>query len=181
MKIRVGPRSLLGLAFFAGALTPPVQAQSSQVGVYLGAFIGRWTIDPAQTRMGRNGPGQPNILRSASFTFLFRPAAQGIRMDVYAQFPQPAPTRSMAVVPDGRPHPCEGPASCLTAGGDPKDQTFVVKAIDQHLITRLLYVNGRLYDSSTMAVSADGRTLTLISWAPETPQYQNIQVFEKQP
>ncbi len=47
-------------------------------------------------------------------------------------------------------------------------------------VARLFWIKGKPYDYSTMCVSTDGKTLTLISWGPETPQYQNIQVFDKQ-
>jgi hypothetical protein len=30
-------------------------------------------------------------------------------------------------------------------------------------------------------VSQDGRTLVIVAWHAPTPEYQNIQVFDKQP
>ena len=101
-------------------------------------------------------------------------------MDVYTNYPQPAPSRTARVITDGRMLPCESKSSCLTAGGDPNEQTYAFQKIDSHTLTRLFYVKGNIYDYSTMCVSTDGKTLTLISWAPETPEYQNIQVFDKQ-
>jgi hypothetical protein len=49
------------------------------------------------------------------------------------------------------------------------------------MLMRLFYIKGKISEYSTYAVSTDGRTFTLISWSPETPEFQNIQVFEKQP
>ena len=147
----------------------------------LAPFVGRWQIDPAQTKMGRNGPTGQNILRSTTFTFVFSPASDGLRMDVYSAWPQAAPTRWMEVIADARDHVCPGPAPCLTNGGAPSEQTYRFVRLDDHTLARLLFVRGAMYDYSTMSVAGDGKSLTLISWDPRTPQYQNIQVFGKQP
>jgi hypothetical protein len=157
-------------------LPPVLHAQSAED---LKAFLGTWRINPEKTKMGRNGPSGQNILRSTSFTFVFVADGASVRMDVYTTYPQPAPTR-MARVVIGKILPCESKESCLTAGGDPKEQTYAWYKIDSHLLSRLFWIKGQVYDYSTMCVSADGKTLTLISWSPETPQYQNIQVFDKQ-
>lgn len=84
------------------------------------------------------------------------------------------------MITDGRVLPCLSRPSCLTAGGDATDQTYSFLQIDSNVLVRLFYVKNAPYDYSTMSVSSDGRTLVLISWDPNTPQYQNIQVFEKQ-
>ena len=159
-------------------MSVPASAQSASD---LSTFIGTWKINPAKTRMGRNGPDAPNILRSTTFTFIFAGDEKGVRMDVYAEFPLPAPTRTARVITDGTVLPCESKDSCLTAGGDPKEQTYAWYKIDSHMVARLFWIKGKVYDYSSMCVSTDGKTLTLISWSPDTPQYQNIQVFDKQP
>jgi len=145
----------------------------------LGPFIGTWKINPEKTKMGRNGPNGPNILRSNTFTFIFVPDGKNIRMDVYTTYPQPAPNRMARVIPD-KVLTCESKESCLTAGGDPKEQTYAWYMMDSHLLARIFWIKDEVYDYSTMCVSTDGKTMTLISWSPDTPQYQNIQVFEKQ-
>jgi hypothetical protein len=176
------PRQLRGAALALIAFTlammvaPALHAQSSED---LKPFLGTWRINPEKTRMGRNGPNSPNILRSTSFTFVFVADTANVRMDVYTTYPQPAPNRTARVV-TGKILPCESKESCLTAGGDPHEQTYAWYKIDSHLLSRLFWVKDKVYDYSTMCVSADGKTLTLISWSPETPQYQNIQVFDKQ-
>ena len=166
---------ILGLTFFIAA--PSAFAASASD---LSAFMGIWKINPGKTTMGRNGPTGQNTLRSATFTFAFVRDDKGPRMDVYSQYPQPAPTRSQRVVTDGTVLTCESKESCLTIGGDPKEQTYEWFPIDSHMLVHIFWVKGREYDHSTMSVSTDGKTMTLISWAPETPQYENIQVFEKQ-
>ena len=161
-----------------GLFTPMAGAQSP---ADLSPFMGTWKVNGAKTKMGRNGPDAPNILRSTNFTFKFVPDGKGVRMDVYADYPQPAPTRMARVVTGGVVLPCESKDSCLTAGGDPKEQTYAWYKIDDHMLARMFWIKGKPYDYSSMCVSTDGKTLTLISWAPETPQYQNIQIFDKQP
>jgi hypothetical protein len=176
-------RRMLGaaLALFAAVLlciaVPVVRAQT---GEEISPFIGTWKVNPEKTKMGRNGPNAPNILRSKSFTFIFVPDGKNVRMDVYTEYPQAAPNRMARVITD-KVLPCESKDSCLTAGGNPKEQTYAWYKIDSHLLSRLFWIKDKVYDYSTMCVSIDGKTLTLISWSPDTPQYQNIQVFDKQP
>ena len=102
-------------------------------------------------------------LRSNSFTFAFKPDGPNLHMDVYAEYPQSAPTRSMELIADGRERVCAGPAPCLTDGGSPADQSFTWFEIDERTLARILYVKRAPYDYSTLSVSTDGRTLTLIS------------------
>jgi metallo-beta-lactamase class B len=157
------------------------QAASAQSGSRLDAFVGRWQMNAAKTKMGRMGPTGKNLVRSPTFTWIFTPEGPGLRMDVYAEYPLPAATRTMTMIADGKPRPCEGPAPCLTTGGDPKDQSYTYYPIESRMVARLFYDKGQVVEYSTYAVSPDGKTFTSISWSPETPEYQNIQVFDKQP
>jgi hypothetical protein len=164
-------------AFVSGLILSTAHSQASNE---LGAFVGRWQIDPDRTRMGRNGPNGKDILRSTTFSFVFSPEASGLRMEVFAEYPQVEPTRTIALVADGKPRVCASKSSCLTAGGSPSEQTYAWFKLDSHMMARLFWVKGNIFDYSTVCVSPDGKTLTLISWAPETPYYQNIQVFKRQ-
>ena len=146
----------------------------------LSAFIGRWQIDPSRTTMGRDGPSANNILRSNTFTFQFTQQGKEVEMEVYAQYPAPEPTRTQPVIADGKVRVCMSKNPCLTVGGDQKDQTFAWFGMDAHMLARLFWMKGRIYDYSSLTVSSDGKTLTLISWAPATPYWQNIQVFTRQ-
>ena len=146
----------------------------------LSGFVGRWQIDPERTKMGRTGPGGKDILRSNTFTFVFTPEAPGLKMEVYAEYPQPAATRTMNLIADGKTRVCPSKTPCMTAGGSPNEQTYAWYRMDSHMLARLFWVKGAMYDYSSLSVSSDNKTLTLISWAPETPYYQNIQVFNKQ-
>ncbi|MBC2666227.1 hypothetical protein H7F51_11930 [Novosphingobium flavum] len=174
--------ALASLAMAPLALALPARAaESAPQKADLSAFLGRWTIDPARTKMGRNGPNGDNILRATTFTFEFLQGRKAITMNVYAAWPQTAPTRTMPLIADGKAYPCPGPNPCLTAGGTVADQTYSWHQVDNHALARLFYVKGKLFDISTLSVAADGQTMTLISWDPATPEYQNIQVFGKQP
>jgi metallo-beta-lactamase class B len=157
---------------------PPTPAPSAND---LSAFVGRWQMNAAKTKMGRFGPNAKNISRGPTFTWTFTPDGPGLRMDVYYEYPQPAPTRTMTMVADGKQHPCEGQAPCLTTGGNPKEQFYAYYPIESRMVARLFYDKGKIVEYCTYAVSQDGKTFTSISWSPETPEYQNIQVFDKQP
>jgi hypothetical protein len=167
----------LGAALCLWLFTPLLAAQAP---VDLSALIGRWQLDPSRTHMGRLGPNAQNLVRSPTFTFIFEPDGQNLKVNVYAEYPQSAPTRTMALIPDGQMHRCQDKAACLTIGGDASEQSYVYHVIDAHFVIRMFYVKGQLTEYSTYAVSSDGKTFTLMSWSPETPYYQNIQVFEKQ-
>jgi hypothetical protein len=147
----------------------------------LSAFVGRWQLNPGLTKMGRMGPTGQNIVRSPTFSWVFTPEGQGLRMDVYSSYPQPVPTRSMTVIADQQQRPCLGDAPCLTSGGNPREQTYAYYYLDARMLARLFYIKGQMYEYSSYAVSTDGKRFTVISWSPETPEYQNIQVFDKQP
>lgn len=143
----------------------------------LNAFVGRWQIDQTRTHMGRG-----NIVkRSPTFTFVFTPADEGLNMDTYSEYPQAAPTRSAALVPDRKPRTCQTSTGCLTVGGNPAEQSYAYFQIDSHMLMRVFYVKSEVSEYTTYAVSADGKTFTMIAWGAEAPDRQNIQVFDKQP
>ena len=154
---------------------------SAQPGSDLGAFAGRWQIDLSKTTFNRYGPNGKNTPRGASYTFVFAAQDQGLKLDVYNQYPQAAANRSMAIVADGKAHPCN--ADCIAVGStapDPNGQTYTYIRIDSNMIVRLTYAKGKINEYLAYSVSSDGRTMTQINWSPETPEWQNIYVFEKQ-
>jgi hypothetical protein len=169
---------LMAIGFVAAVLAASVSAQEAGD---LGAFVGRWQINPGKTKMGRVGPDGHTTVRSPTFTWIFSADGTGLRWDIYAEYPQPAPTRSMALVPDGKLRPCKVKGSCLSTGGDAREQTYAHFRMDSHMLARIFYTNGKVTEYNTYAVSADGKTFTTISWSPENPEYQNIQVFDRQP
>jgi hypothetical protein len=149
----------------------------------LSAFAGRWQMNAAKTKMGREGPNGKNLARSPTFTWIFTPEGKGLRMDVYAEYPQPAPTRTMTVIADAKKRGCDpqqNKGACLTTGGKPDEQVYAYYQMDSHMLARLFYDKGKVVEYSSYAVSTDGKTLSIVSWSPETPEWQNIQVFDKQ-
>lgn len=156
-----------------------VSAQTAGGG--LQAYVGTWKLNPSMTKMGVQGPSTPTPLRDPTFTWKFLPTAAGLQMDVYEKYPLPEPTRTLQIVPDGKIHPCTTPKPCLPSGGDPKEQSYAYHKVDGHMISRLFYVKGKIAEYDTYAVSADGKILTIVAWHAPTPEYQNVQVFDKQP
>jgi hypothetical protein len=169
----------LALAIGLVGLASAPRAETQSAGD-LGAFVGRWQINASKSKMGRVGPNGQTTVRSSTFTWVFAPDGAGLRWDIYAEYPQPAPTRSMALVPDGKLRPCLVRGSCLSTGGDAKDQTYAHFRTDSHLLTRVFYVKGQVAEYNTYSVSMDGKTFTTISWSPADPENQNIQVFDRQ-
>jgi len=170
------------LACFAfGLLAPSAGAQSTKAKHDLSAFVGQWRINLDQTRMGRFGPTGNNLFRTPTRTFIFTPDGNNLQQSIYAQYPLPKPDRTLAVIVDGKSHPCEDLVSCLSTGGQSKEQRFVYHQIDSYLLLRIFYVNDKIDEYSTYAVSTDGKMLTVITWSPPTPQWLNIQVFDRQP
>jgi hypothetical protein len=169
---------MTGLLLSASSI--PAKAQSASD---LSAFLGRWQNNPAKTTLNRYGPNGKNTPRADTYTFVFKPDGPGLRLDVFTEYPQPTPAKTVEILVDGRPHPCLG--ACIATGTpvDPhpaKLQTYVYTQIDPHLVVRLTYVNGRIEEYLTYAISSDGKTLTQINWSPDTPSWQNVQVFDKQ-
>jgi hypothetical protein len=164
-----------------GLLTPTAGAQSTQSKYDLSAFAGQWRINLENTRMGRFGPTGNNLFRTPTRTFIFTPDGKNLQHSIYAQYPAPKPDRTLAVIVDGKHHPCEDPVSCLSTGGSAKEQSFVYQQVDSHVLLRIFYVKDKIDEYSTYVVSTDGKTFTVITWSPETPHWQNIQVFNKQP
>ena len=157
-------------------LCVPSASGFAQSGNDVSAFLGRWKIDLTRTHMNRGNL----TTRSPTFTFVFRMKNDVLTIDTYSEYPQPAPTRSNPIIPDGKQHTCETSTGCLTVGGNAAEQSYAYYQIDSHFLMRVFYVKGQVNEYSTYAVSADGKTFTMIAWGAEAPGRQNIQVFDKQ-
>ncbi|HUO23777.1 MAG TPA: hypothetical protein VMU59_14785 [Caulobacteraceae bacterium] len=166
-------RMAAALSLGLGVAAPLAHAQT---GGDLSGFVGRWQIDPALTRMGRG-----NITRSPTFSFVFKPKPAGLQINVYAQYPQAAPDRVSDIIPDQKPHVCDNPTACQTVGGVPSEQTYTYFEMDSHNLFRIFYTKGKVTEYTNYMLSSDGQIFTMITWAPEAPQNQNIQVFHRQP
>jgi hypothetical protein len=144
----------------------------------LSAFVGRWQINPGKSRLMKYGPHGKNELKSNTYTFVFTPAGPGLTLSAYNEYPQSAPSRSIAVILDRNAHPCTG--ICVVPGVQP-GQTYTFFPIDSHFIARTTDVKGKTIEFLTYAVSSDGKTLTMTTSTADTPEWQSSFVFEKQP
>jgi hypothetical protein len=162
------------VALQAAVFINPVSAQAP---ADLNGFVGRWQLNLADSKLLKYGPNGKNEVRAATYTFIFALQDQGLRLDVYSEYPRAAAVRSIDIVPDGRQHPCTG--KCVVPGVQ-SGQTYAYSQIDSHMLVRVTNVDGKVTEYNTYAVSADGRIFTMITWNPDTPWWQNIYVFEKQ-
>jgi hypothetical protein len=177
----VNKKTFFAAAVAAIALCFGGSALAQTAGAGLQPFAGKWKINLAKSRMGVNGPNVVTPPRSATFTWIFTPRDYGLQMDVYTEYPLPAPTRTLMIKPDGKIQPCQTVQPCLPSGGNPREQSYAYHKMDDHMISRLFYVKGQITEYDTYAVSEDGKTLVITAWHAPTPDWQNMQVFEKQP
>jgi hypothetical protein len=49
------------------------------------------------------------------------------------------------------------------------------------MLVRVFQVRGENVEYNIYTVSTDGRSFVATSWSPQTPEYRNVQVFERQP
>lgn len=143
-------------------------------------LIGAWQIDLSKTKLNREGPGHPGTPRSSTFTWIFTHENEGFRMSVYSSYPSPAPVRSFFFRMDGKDYPCLQERSCYAEGGSGKGETIAYLKISPYLLARLAKTNGQMGEYVTYAISSDGKVLSIVSWSPETPEYHNVQVFNRQ-
>ena len=144
----------------------------------MAAFEGVWTMNAAKSRMERAGPGGQQTRRADSFTWIFRRNGRDVDLEIYHEYPAPAPSKVMRVVTDGQFHPCRMAESCLSTPGDPREHSFSFCQVDARMATRVFRVRGEITEYNVYSVSADGKTLVAVSWSPSTPEYRNFQLFE---
>ena len=144
-------------------------------------FLGTWRIDLERTRMNINGPGAYPA-RDPSFTWTLLPEGDHVRLRAYTKYPAPEPTRTVFVKPDGKPYPCETKTSCwnslATSETGPREKIAYYQ-MEPRQWARVVWDGDKVVESVSLAVSADGKVLTSISWHPQTPWLQNLQAFNK--
>ena len=165
-------------AVLAMSAATPVAAQPAKG---LADFAGAWTINLDRSIMERAGPNAVQTRRAGSFTWVFTPEGAGLKMEIYTTYPAPSATKTMAIVVDGRQHGCQMAESCLSTPGDPKEQSYAFTQAGEHMLTRVFEVRGQPVEYNVYTLSKDGRSFVATSWSPETPEYRNVQVFEKRP
>jgi hypothetical protein len=168
----------LAVGLSVGANVSSAVAQSANG---LDAFVGTWTINLERSTLGRAGPTGTQTRRSPTFTWVFTPDGPGLRMNIYPEYPAPTPAKTLRVIPDGKQHVCAMKESCLSSPGDPAEQSYAFSQVNSNVLARVFQVRGKNVEYNIYAVSQDGKMFVATSWNPETPEYHNVQVFEKRP
>lgn len=115
-----------------------------------------------------------------SFTWIFTPEKDGLRVAVYASYPAPQPNRSYFAKLDGQPYPDpHGPGRGLgPCVGD--CQEFVRSlALDRFTIARQVTTKGKWTERVMYALSADGNTMAVITASPGDPASASRMIFRR--
>jgi hypothetical protein len=62
----------------------------------------------------------------------------------------------------------------------PKGVTYSTKAEGKDKIKTTTMLDGKTYNESVMTLSADGKTMTVVSWSPDKPAEKQTLVYNKQ-
>ena len=130
-------------------------------------IFGRWMMD--QTKSVNNRLGDHATFPTQHVRIL-APEGDGLR-NTLANSPTSPPQYSYSGTFDGKDH-----ADPRTPGGD---QTLAHWHLAPDLIVRLQKTNGKASEWVIYAVSSDGKIFTSISWAPDNPELQDVQVFTR--
>jgi len=157
--------------------TPPGPGQPPDI-----AFYGTFTIDMPATVAARQG--QPLALQtlnvSDSFTWIFTPERDGLRMAVYASYPAPQPDRSYFARLDGQPYPDphgagRGLGPCV---GDCQEFVRLIP-VNRYTVAREVVTKGQYTERVFWSVSTDGKTLANVSVVPEDPTQVTVMIFDR--
>ena len=132
-------------------------------------LLGAWKLDPEKSVMNREG-GAP-VHPTRSVTRVIAVEGDGYRMNANAAGGA-APTGGYFARFDGKEYPDpHGPGT---------GEVAIHWRLNPYLMVRLVKTNGMPTEYATYAVSSDGNVLTTTSWEPATPEYHNVQVYERQ-
>ena len=68
----------------------------------------------------------------------------------------------------------------VVVDGKPTAETMIIKRVDAHHATNILKMNGKLFASSTATLSADGKTLTVVTDNTGGPMGKQTDIYVKQ-
>jgi len=146
---------------FAQSRTPGQPAKPAD------PIFGKWMMD--QTRSVNNRGGDHATFPTQHVRIL-APEGNGVR-NTLANTPTAAPQYSYAAPFDGKDH------------ADPRfpdrDQTLAHWHLAPDVIVRQQKTDGKTSEWVIYTVSADGNVFTSISWAPNRPDLQDVQVFTR--
>lgn len=143
-------------------------------------LIGMWKINLPASRYER--AGKPGPTPPATLTWTYTAEKDGLRMSVYPNGLAPQPARSYFFKWDGKEYP------------DPQGlnlhESVIFWRMDRRMLTRLVlgYLsdedraakrNPRRVEWVAWSLSEDEKTLAITAWTPTTPQWQNVQIFDR--
>jgi hypothetical protein len=130
-------------------------------------IFGKWMMDQARSVNNRGGD---HATFPTQHVRILAPDGNGVR-NTLANTPTAAPQYSYAAPFDGKDH------------ADPRfpgrDQTLAHWHLAPDVIVRQQKTDGKTSEWVIYTVSADGNTFTSISWAPNRPDLQDVQVFTR--
>ena len=153
------------LAMALSGMTPRTFAQDTTSS---DPVVGTWKLDLDKSVMNRAGGAPVHPTRPA--TRVFAVEGDGYRMSVSGDGGTAA--RAYFARFDGKEYP--------DPHGPGKDEVAIHWRLNPYLVVRLVKMNGTPTEYATYAVSSDGNVLTTTSWDPATPEYHNVQVYERQ-
>ena len=169
------------LALGCAAPLATAQAPNPQSSNPTAAFAGTWKVNLGRSRMGREGPNAAAQPRADTFTWVYKVQGKNLKWLIYHEYPLPTPSKTMTVIPDGKYRPCEMQETCLSRPGDPKEQSYAFWQMGPRMMARIFRVKGVPTEYNVYALSPDNKTFVTTVWSPETPEYQTVMVFDKQP
>ncbi len=168
--MRTGSFRIALVAVFLAVLlswsTPRTFGQDANSG---DPIVGAWKLDLVKSVRNRAG-GEP-VHPTRQATRIFAVEGDGYRMSAFND-DAAASARAYFARFDGKEYP--------DPHGPGRGEVAIHWRLSLYLIVRLVKMNGTPTEYATYAVSSDGNVLTTTSWDPATPEYHNIQVYERQ-
>ena len=131
-------------------------------------LVGTWKLNLEKSLVNRQGV-QAHPTRPA--TRVFAVEGDGYRISFF-DGAATTPTRSYFAKFDGKEYPDPRQAG--------RGEFGIHYRLSPSMVVREVKANGKPAEWATWSVSSDGNVLTTIGWDPETPESQNIQVFDRQ-
>jgi hypothetical protein len=129
-------------------------------------IFGTWKMDQSKSINNRRGD---HATYPTQHIRTLAAEGDGLR-NTLLNSPTSAPAYSYSAKLDGQDHP------------DPrgrKDQTLAHWRLAPDFIVRLQKTNGKSSEWVVYTVSADGKVFTSVSWVPEHPELQDLEVFTR--
>jgi len=129
-------------------------------------IFGKWNMDQSKSVNNRRGDHATYATQHVRTLVAER---DGLR-NTLSNSPNAVPAYSYSAKFDGQDHP------------DPrgrKDQTLAHWRLAPDLIVRLQKTNGKPSEWVIYTVSEDGKVFTSVSWVPDHPELQDLEVFTR--